>query len=187
MSNSRIFTTDGKSTSGTKYFGMTVKDRQSTTTPNMTQLTVIPASDTIQNHKFLLGGNETTADSGTTPALAAAATTTLTPDLTLLSTRCYQFSAYITMVLQTADGTFLSGHYLLTTAARGTSMIGSGAGYRLDTISSESGIDAFVDETAITLGVSGNKFVITVTATVDIDFSIDLLADITINSAIFTP
>lgn len=185
-SNSRILTTDGKSSSGVKHFGLTVKDRQSTTTPNMTQLTIIPATDTIQNHRFILGATVSTPDAGTTPALAANGTLTLTPDLTLLSTRCYQFNAYLTVILQTTDNTYLTGHYLLTSAAKGQSIVGSSGGYRLDCITSESGIDSFLDETTITLAVTGNKFVVTLTPTANVTTSVDMMIDATITSAKFT-
>ncbi len=185
-SNSRILTTDGKSTSGAKHFGLTVKDRQSTTTPNMTQLTIIPATDTVQNNRFILGTRAVTADAGVTPALATSATLTITPDLTLISTRFYQFNAYLTVILQTASNTYLTGHYLLTSAAKGTTMIGGGGGYRLDTICSESGIDSYLDETAITLDITSDNFVITLTANQNISFSVDMMADITVNSGKFS-
>lgn len=185
-SNSRIFITDGKSTSlGEKKFGLTVKDRQ-TPDPNTIQFTFSPATGTVQNNRFLLGSRVVTADAGVTPALANAATLTITPDLSLTSTRFYQFSAYLTIIIQTAAATYLSGHYLLTSAARGTTMIGSGGGYRLDTICSESGIDAYMDENFITLAITGNQFVITLTAEQNIDFSVDMMADVTINSGEFS-
>ncbi len=176
-SNSRILTTDGKSTSGVKHFGLTVKDRQSTTTPNMTQLTIIPATDTVQNHRFILG-----TAAGATTASTAVSTT---PDLTLVSTRFYQFSAYLTVIIHDT-GTYYTGHYLLTSAAKGTTMIGGGGGYRLDNICSETGIDNFLDETAITLAITGNKWVVTVTLTANVSASIDVLVDAQINSGKFS-
>lgn len=185
-SNSRIIATDGKSTSGTKHFGLTVKDRQSTTTPNMTQLTIIPASDTVQNHRFILGANAVTPDSGVTPALATSASLTVSPDLTLVSTRFYQFSAYLTIILQTTTSTYYTGHYLLTSATKGTTMMGGGGGYRLDNIQSDNGIDTYLDENAITLNITSNKFVVTITAASNIVTSVDMLLDAQINSGKFT-
>lgn len=187
MSISRIYALDGKSSStGDKRFGLTIKDRQSTTTPNMTQLTILPATDTVQNHRFIIGASVSTVDAGVTPALATSATLTLIPDLTLDNTRFYQYSAYLTIIIQTDPSTYFTGHYLLTSAAKGTTMIGGGTGYRLDTICSETGIDAYVDENYITLEVIGDQFVITVTAEQNITTSVDLMADITINSGKFT-
>jgi hypothetical protein len=181
-SNARIFTTDGHSSSGVKYFGLTVKDRQDTVTPNMTQVTVIPASGTIQNHRFILGASDTTSGFLTTDSALS-----VTPDLTLQSTRLYQFQAYLTVVLKMTTGpTYYTGHYLITSAARGTTLIGGGYGYRVDTISSETGIDSYIDETKITLTVSGNKFVVTVgPSTANVTASADILVDITINSSVF--
>lgn len=183
-SNSRILTTDGKSTGGVKRFGLTVKDRQSVTTPNMTQLTILPAQDTVQNHRFIIG-----ATASGTPAIAANGTLTVTPDLTLVSSRFYQFSAYLTVILQvgtTLSPNYISGHYLLTSATKGTTMIGGGGGYRLDTICSESGIDSYLDETSITLSITSSKFVVTITPTQDITSSVDMMVDATINSGKFT-
>ena len=85
------------------------------------------------------------------------------------------------------SSTYYTGHYLLSSAAKGAAIIGSTSGYRLDTISSETGIDTYMPETAITIAISGSKFVITATAEATIDSSLDLLADISINSALFTP
>lgn len=176
-SNSRILTTDGKSTNGSKHFGLTVKDRQSTTTPNMTQLTIIPSTDTIQNHRFILG---------TTNGQTLANTTlSVTPDMTLLSTRFYQFHAYLTVILHDS-GNYFTGHYLITSAAKGTSIIGGSGGYRLDNICSEDGIDTFLSETAITLSVVGNKFVVSVTPTTDVSDSVDIMLDAVINSGLYT-
>lgn len=185
-SNSRILTTDGKSTNGAKHFGLTVKDRQSCATPNMTQLTIIPATDTVQNHKFILGAQAVSLDAGVTPAVALGDTVTVSPDLTLVSTRFYQFSAYLTVILQTAASTYLTGHYLLTSAAKGDAMIGAGGGYRLDNICSEDGIDLFLNECAITLSIVSSKFVITLTPVQDVSLSVDVMADFTINSGKFT-
>jgi hypothetical protein len=186
MSNSRILTTDGKSTAGVKHFGLTVKDRVSSTTPNMTQLTILPASDTIQTHRFIQGENVTTIDAGVTPALAGTETLRVIPDLTLDSTRMYQFNAYVTVVLQTTPGTYLTGHYLLTSASKGSVMIGGGNGYRLDNICSESGIDLLLDEFGISLDINSNKWRITLTAVDDITTSVDVVADITVNSFKFS-
>lgn len=198
-SNARILTTDGKSdtTTKAKTFGLTVKDRQSTTIPNMTQLSIIPstAAGTMQNHRFVLGSTLTgTAVSSSTNAIGPTgpssngSTITIVPDLTLVSTRIYQFIAYLTIVTQPAvDNTFLTGHYTITGAAKGVALIGGGYGYRLDTICSESTLDTYIDETCITLGVNGTPgFVITVTPKVNIIYSIDLVADVTINSALFS-
>ncbi len=177
-SNSRILTTDGKSTNGTKHFGLTVKDRQSTTTPNMTQLTIIPAVDTIQNHRFILGTSN--------GATAATTALSVTPDMTLLSTRFYQFHAYLTVILKD-NNTYYTGHYSITSAAKGTAIIGGTGGYRLDNICSEDGMDNFLSETAITLAISGNNFVVTITPTADVSDSIDIMVDVVINSGLYTP
>ncbi len=146
--NSRILTTDGKSTNGAKCFGFTVKDRQSTTTPNMTQLTIIPATDTVQNHKFILG-TRLYSLSGTPPAIDftnidAPSTITIVPDLILATSRFYQFNAYLTVILKIDNTNYLTGHYLLTSAAKGQTIIGGSGGYRLDTICSEDGIDSYL-------------------------------------------
>ena len=181
MADSRIFTTDGKSTGGAKKFGMTVKDRQDATHPNMAQTTIIPASGTVQNHRFVLGAVDS-------DGMTASNTLTISPDLTLTAARFYQFHAHITIIVQHADGGFYTGHYSMTSAAKGaTALIGSGNGYRLDTICSETGMDNFFDETNITLAVIANKFIITITAADTITTSVDMLADISINSAVFTP
>lgn len=182
MSNSsRVITTDGKSTSGgAKRFGMTLKDRTDTTNPNMTQLTLIPASGTtIQKHQFIIGTS--------TGALLAAATTTVTPDLTLDATRFYQFSAYLTLVVQSPNNTFINAHYLLTSAVKGnTSLIGNN-GFRLDQICAEDTFETFITDMGITLGISGNNFVISVTNAGAIATSLDIMADINITSGVFSP
>ena len=190
--NSRIFTTDGKSNSSSsaKTFGLTVKDRYTTggVPANMTQLTMVPVSttETLQNHRFILAARDS-------DGMATTNTLTITPDLTLDHLRFYQFQAYLTIIVQDADGIFFSGHYTMTSAAKGdgastVALIGGGYGYRLDTICSDSGMDERFDETAITMTVNGsNKFVITITAASAITTSVDLIADISINSAVFTP
>lgn len=183
--NSRIFTTDGKSTNGSKHFGLTVKDRQSATTPNMTQLTIIPATDTVQNHQFILGAQAVSPDAGATPAVASGDNLSLSPDLTLLSTRFYQFSAYLTVILQTATNNYLVGHYLLTSATKGDTMIGAGGGYRLDNICSDDGIDIYLDEFPITLTIVNSKFVLSIKPSSDVSISVDMMADFTINSGKF--
>lgn len=197
MSNSsRVITTDGKSTSGgLKRFGMTLKDRTNTTTPNMTQLTMIPATGTLQKHQFIIGNsitgtNVTPADTNAIFAAgggAAAQFISIIPDFTLTSGRFYQFTAYLTVIIQPADGTFYMGHYLLSSAAKDTGLIGNGnAGYRLDVICAEDLLDNYFNEMSITLSITSNKFTITVTPTANIIFSIDVLADVCIKSGAFT-
>lgn len=194
--NSRIFTTDGKSgTDGFQYvktFGMTVKDRVDVTHPNMTQLTMIPPSSdtTVQNHKFILAKSLIGTGVGTAAALgllsSSATVLTLTPNLTLDVARFYQFQAYVTLVLQTQNNQFYSGHYVISSAAKGPNLIGSNGGYRLDTITSDSGIDQFIPETGITLSILDNKFSISFTPSDDIEISTDVIVDIRINSSGFS-
>lgn len=190
-SNSRILTTDGKSTAGEKHFGLTVKDRVNATTPNMTQLTIIPATDTVQNHRFIHGERVVSPDSGVTPAIdfSTNGTLSVTLDLTLLTGRFYQFNAQLTVILQTLEltvPTYYVGHYVLTSAARGNVMIGGGGGYRLDNICTENLIDNYLNEFSITLDIVNNKFVITLTPSADISLSVDMMIDATINSGAYT-
>lgn len=194
-SNARIFTTDGKSSGGSKTFGTTVSDRQ--TVPNLSQLTFVPAgSSTLQNHHFVIGGS-LTGDDTSKPADnsssaigndgAAHTNITAIPDLTLDTRRFYQFSAHLTIVIQPTSGSFVSGTYVLTSAAKGDGLIGAGYGYRLDTICSETTMDTYIDESCIVLDVSSSKFRIKITPISSVDFSIDIMADVTINSALFSP
>jgi hypothetical protein len=194
-SNARIFTTDGKSLDGAKTFGITVSDRQ--TVPNLSQLTFVPAgSSTLQNHRFVIGGSLTGDDSSqpTNHVSSAigndgAANTNITaiPNLTLDTKRFYQFSAHLTIVIQPTSGTFVSGTYVLTSAAKGVGLIGAGYGYRLDTICSETTMDTYINESCIVLDVNSSKFRIQITPITSVDFSIDIMTDVTINSALFSP
>jgi hypothetical protein len=202
ITNSRILTLDGKSSGGTKYSGFTIKDRytgNSSAEPvNLIQLTMIPTGiSTMQNHRFIMGSSLTGDDTNSPDSNAVGTDSTngtsisIVPDLTLVSGRFYQFKAYLTIIIQPAvNDTFLCGHYEITSAIKDTSLIGGGYGYRVDTISSETGIDTYIDETKITLDANvsnPNQLTIKITPGRNIIFSIDLLADIHINSARFSP
>lgn len=175
-SNARIFTTDGKSTGGAKTFGTTVSDRQAV--PNLSQLTFVPASGTtIQSLRYVLNARDT-------DGMILNDTLTMTPDLTLVSGRIYQFHAILTVIVY-ASSTYYTGLYVITSAAKdATSLIGSGYGYRLDTITSEDGINTYIDEDSITLAISGNKFVITATAKTTIT-KLEMFGDISINNSVY--
>lgn len=200
LKNSRILTLDGNSTNGVKYFGMTVKDRYTGTAsaepPNLHQLTMIPSGiTTLQNHRFVIasaltGTITTSADNAIGPT-GATSDISIVPELTLDATRYYQFRAYLTIIMQPATvNTFLCGHYLITSAIKGTSLIGSNFGYRVDTICTESGMDSYIDETCITLDANTsntNKITIKITPSANIIYSIDVLSTIDINGAKFSP
>lgn len=200
LRNSRILTLDGNSTNGVKYFGMTVKDRYTGTAsaepPNLHQLTMVPTGiTTLQNHRFVIASALTgNAVSGATNAIGPTGVTdnvSIVPDLTLDTTRYYQFRAYLTIIIQPlVDNTFLCGHYLITSAVKGTSLIGGNFGYRVDTICTETGMDLYIDENCITLDANtttANKLTIKITPSANIVFSIDVLSTIDINGAKFSP
>jgi len=159
-------------------FGVTVQDKAATSgLPNMTQLTLVPTSGTIQTHRFLLTANDT-------DGIGSSGSLSITPNLTLISTRFYQFTATVTIVVGIGSATYLTGHYRISSVFKGTSLIGSGA-YKVDTELKDSGIDAYVNDTSLSLITSSNQPQILLTM-VGGSSTVDMMADITINSAAFT-
>jgi hypothetical protein len=183
MNNRRTISYFGKenSSNNNPRFGLTLQDGNST--PNIIQKTIIPATvdgtiDTLQTYNFLINASDNTGS----PAVATAGTLSITVDLTLSSTRYYQFNAILTIIVQSPSTTYNGGHYIITGASKGTTLIGSN-GYTINVISKDIDTDSFVPPENITLSISGNKFIITITAASDISSSLDMLADIKINSA----
>jgi hypothetical protein len=108
----------------------------------------------------------------------------MSPDLTLVTGRIYQFHAILTIIVY-VNSIYYTGLYVITSAAKdATSLIGSGYGYRLDTITSEDGINTYIDENSITLTISGNKFVITASAKTTIT-KLEMFGDISINNSVY--
>lgn len=189
MSNARVNALNGKSlpTTNTKTFGHTISDRQ--TDPNIMQTTFVPTTVdgsliTMQQFDYLLTNNAKTADAGTTPAIPSGDTSFfVTPDLTLENFKHYQFNAKITLVLRPTTSTdYKCGCWNLVAAAKDTSLLGD-EGYVLTSISSDSGIESFVPNSAIALSITSNKFKILVTPIDDISYSADMLVDLKIISS----
>lgn len=182
MSNRRTVSYNGKPDSNNNpRFGFTVQDGNSA--PNIMQKTMIPATvngstDTLQTYNFLMNASDNTGS----PAVLSPQTLSLTIDLTLVSTRYYQFNAMLTILVQSPMLTYNGGHYIITGASKGTTLIGPN-GYVINVISKDSEIDKFIPPENISLTISENKFMITVAAASNISTSLDMLADITINCA----
>lgn len=175
----RFVSYHGKSTSSNaSTFGMTIQDKASTTNPNMTQLTMIPTSGTLQTYKYLLTSSDT-------DGIGSTGTLSITPNLTLLTTRYYQFHATVTVVVGIGNGSYLTGHYTISSVFKGTSLIASDS-FKVETELKESGIDAYVNDTSLSLTVSSGiqpQIILTMVGTAS---TVDMMADISINSAAFT-
>lgn len=183
MSNARINTLNGKPIISTnaKTFGQTLVDRQ--TDPNIIQSTFVPptvdgSAVTLQQFEYLLGISFKTEDTGTTPAVASAATTLyLVPDLTLTVNKHYQLTATISVILRpTTDSSYKCGIWTLTAAARDTALLGV-EGYVLTPISVDDGMATYVPDNAITLSITSNMFKVLVTPVANITYSADLLVN----------
>ena len=180
MSNTRIISYFGDSTDGPTV-GISVKDAN--TVPNIIQNTLTPTTvdgtkDRLQRYNFLMNASS----KGTDPALEGDQYLSITVDLTLLTTRYYQFSAILTLVAQSPASVYHGAQYSITGAAKGNVMMGSG-GYIVTALVQDDDTSSYIPAENITLTIVDSKFVITATAKIDIRLSLDMMADVTINSA----
>jgi hypothetical protein len=175
--NTRIVTTDGKSLNGAKQFGFTIKDKQSTTTPNMSQLTISSETDTVQTHRFVLKKKFGPITVATNPDVF------INLDVPLLSARFYQFNGYITIVIKNNNFHY-TGCYTTDGAIKEDDLIN----FRSRIVCSSPGMASFLNDppTLIKLQVLSSYPRIVITFFGNIDSSVDVMVDITINSAAYT-
>ncbi len=189
--DARINSYNGQINSSTlkKSFGQTLIDRS--VSPNILQTSVYPtnvdtAMSSIQNYNFILNANAISVTRGSIPALAANSTLSIVPDLTLTSGKHYQFTTNLTIILRASnETTYISGYYTISGAAKDTSLLGN-TGYMITSISKNTNMDTYIPNSAISLSITSNKFQISVTPITTILFSIDLLANTTITSSIYS-
>jgi len=182
MSQKRFVTWNGKyDTTNTKdTFGLTIKDGN--TTPNVLQITTSPQSSSpIQMYRFVYERNAAIV----APATSVAAQT-LIPDLTLITTLYYQFTADITVVATHDTSVNDIGTFRLT----GTSLANAlgGNSFTCIMVTHSDDMRAYLSETDIVLNVTSNKFniIISPQSTVGNVSYINIIADVSITGATLT-
>jgi hypothetical protein len=181
MSNSRIVSYLGRPAeiSNDPTFGFTVQDNQ--THPNLIQISAIPDTGNIEIFKTVQ-----TKTTGFWPlqAVEGYQSFTMTINFPLTTTRHYQFSADVSLIMQTAVGIYVTLTFNIKGASRGAGLIGS---QYINIISADPTAETHIPFKNIELNDDDSKFSIVVTAgAIDILNSLDMMADVTINSFNFT-